>query len=181
MQSSTQKDSDEVLQDTDVGTHFGVEHRDLRVRVAQRVSLLSEHVEEVASSVGLGLHIISLNQLGRSTCLLISLSLIMLLDLPLLCSMGLSSLLFLTDSHLVSDLLGFVRVGDVGMLLANRPHHDLVLLEGSRAVGLICRKLSLVKRCHLHLLMLVRIISFPSLVLMMKSRLLLLRYRRVLT
>ena len=34
MQSSTQKDPDEVLQDTDVGTHFGVEYRDLGVGVA---------------------------------------------------------------------------------------------------------------------------------------------------
>jgi hypothetical protein len=173
MQSSTQKDPDEVLQDTDVGTHFGVEYRDLGVGVAQRISLLSQHVKEVSSPVGLGLHVVSLDQLRRGTCLLISLSLIMLLDLPLLCSMGLSSVLFLTDSHLGSDLLSFVRVSDVGMLLAVGPHHALIVLIGSRFEGLICRKLSLVKRCHLHLLILVRIFSFGTFILMMKSRYLL--------
>lgn len=97
----------------------------------------------------------------------------MLLDLPLLCSMGLSSLLFLTDSHLGSDLLSFVRVSDVGMLLAVGPHHTLIVLIGSRFEGLICRKLSLVKHCHLHLLFLVRIFSFGTFILMMKSRYLL--------
>jgi hypothetical protein len=95
----------------------------------------------------------------------------MLLDLSLLCSMSLSSL-FLTDSHLVSYLLSLVRMGDVWvLLLANGSHNDLILLVGSRSEGLICRKLALVKRCHL--LMLVEIISLTGVIRMLKSILLL--------